>query len=355
MLIRLLMILLTMIGLFVKHRPRAPGMPRVRLVMVTIPGVQFRRKFGALVAALLFSVAVLPGVASAHEIASTGTAAQSSQLGSALVPNLPPGPTTMAMARFTMDPGAKLEDFGVPGPEIIVVESGTITVGVRGETEDEEDIQAMLDLLKRSTPDAAPPATPSGDLFSYTMTAGDRLVVPPDMPQNVRNMGTGPATFVAAAVTPVAPRQQDQPWPPAGVSQRVPTTGTTIQPMSVGYDVSALLGTNAAILSIERMTFASGATYSITDNHTPQVWYIEQGSMQFSGADSEVWYSKPASAWHGETAGTPTPVTGAFLVAGDSVQLDARATLTFSSAGSGPVIATVFSVSTEQPLATPDS
>jgi hypothetical protein len=168
-------------------------------------------------------------------------------------------------------------------------------------------------------------------------------------------MGTGPATFVAAAVTPVAPRQQDQPWPPAGVSQRVPTTGTTIQPMSVGYDVSELLGTNAAILSIERMTFASGATYSITDNHTPQVWYIEQGSMQFSGADSAVWYSKPASAWHGETAGTPTPDTGAFLVAGDSVQLGARATLTFSSAGSGPVIATVCSVSTEQPLATPDS
>jgi len=307
------------------------------------------------VVALLFSAVVLPWHASAFEITSTGSAAETKLIGSALVPNLPPGPTTMAMARFTFDPGAKLEDFEVPGPEIIVVESGTVTIGIRGETEDEEDIQAMLDLLKRATPATQPPATPSGDLFSYTMIAGDRLIVPPDMPHKMQNTGSGPASFLAAAITPVAPQQPDQPWPPAGIGQRIPATGITVQPMSVGYNVSIPLGTNPAIISIARMTFDPGATYSITDNHTPQVWYIEQGSMQFSGADSAVWYSKPASAWHGETAGTPAPDTGAFLVAGDAVQLDAQATLTFASAGSGPVIATVFSVSTEQPLATPDS
>ena len=324
-----------------------------RLVPIVRIGTGQRRRKISVIAVLLIGLALLPGSARATEIASTGVPAIHSPVGSAQVPNLPPGPTSMAMARFTMDPGGKLEDFGVPGPELIVIESGTVTVGVRGETEDEEDIQAMLDLLQRATPVAGPAAQTDGDLFSYVMHAGDRLLVPPDMPQNVRNTGSGPASFLAAAITPVAYGQPELPWPPAGVSQRVPATGVTMQPMSVGYDIPTGLDTSAATMAITQVTFAPGATYTISGNDVPQLWYIEQGSMQFSGSDQAVWFSKPASSWYGVAAATPTPAPSGFLVAGDAVQLQDSASLTFSSAGSGPVVATTFTVTTEQPSATP--
>jgi hypothetical protein len=43
---------------------------------------------------------------------------------------------TLALARVTLDPGTNLPPLEVPGWEIIWQESGTVSVNIRGETED---------------------------------------------------------------------------------------------------------------------------------------------------------------------------------------------------------------------------
>ena len=167
------------------------------------------------------------------------------------------------------------------------------------------------------------------------MHAGDRLLVPPDMPQNVRTRGLDRRAFLPQPLRPSRTASQSC-HGRRQVSVSAFPRRASMQPMSVGYDIPTSLDTSAATMAITQVTFAPGATYTISGNDVPQLWYIEQGSMQFSGSDQAVWFSKPASSWYGVAAATPTPAPSGFLIAGDAVQLQDSASLTFSVRWIGP-------------------
>ena len=109
-------------------------------------------------------------------------------LGSVDVAGLPPAPAVMSMARFTFDPGTRLDGFEVPGPEILVLEAGSLVIDLRGETEDEDDVEGYLDLLIPATPGKDQLSTPIPDVFRYSMLPGDRLLVPADNPHKIETL-----------------------------------------------------------------------------------------------------------------------------------------------------------------------
>jgi mannose-6-phosphate isomerase-like protein (cupin superfamily) len=265
-------------------------------------------------------------------------------LGSADTAGLPPAPAVMAMARFTFDPGTELDNFEVPGPEVLVLESGSLVVDLRGETEDEGDVEEYLALLIPATPGKDQLSTPVPEVFRYAMLPGDRLFVPADNPHKIANTGKTPAVLLAGAVTPLAPARAEQAWPPAGIAQPVPGVGITIQPMSVGYNVEAALLTGDNTLSLERVIFATSRGDQSFTADSPQLWYIEAGSMRVTEILGGATVASPATTWQQPSAGAGKSTTAVFLRPGDALRLDAGSTVTFSSASSEPIAITAMQV-----------
>ena len=74
--------------------------------------------------------------------------------------------------------------------------------------------------------------------------------------------------------------------------------------------------------------------------------------MSVTGSLDLLHTAKPATAWS-ETAATPDATPDTALAAGDAILIPAGATLTITSSGAAPIVATIFSVTSETPIATP--
>jgi hypothetical protein len=250
---------------------------------------------------------------------------------------------TLALARVTLDPGTNLPPLEVPGWEIIWQESGTVSVNIRGETEDEDDVEGMVDLLAPATPDVVQIATPQPDFFNYTLYPGDRLLVPPDTPHSVANAGSGPATYLAAAITPVAPAPATQPWPPAGIGPDMATVGIAIAPMSVGYNVTTSLIPGLSDIRLDRIDMAPHTSRSVGSGSTAELWYIEQGTLRVTGPATAIATSHPATTWHSDDGASPEPPL-LELSAGDAMRIERETAWSAEVVGSAPVTAVVLSV-----------
>jgi quercetin dioxygenase-like cupin family protein len=261
-------------------------------------------------------------------------------LGSVDVAGLPPAPAVMSMARFTFDPGTRLDGFEVPGPEILVLEAGSLVIDLRGETEDEDDVEGYLDLLIPATPGKDQLSTPIPDVFRYSMLPGDRLLVPADSPHKIANTGKTPAVLLAGAITPLAPAKAEQAWPPAGIAQPVPGVGITVQPMSVGYNVQTALLAGDNTLSLERLSFATSQSTQTFTADSAQLWYVEKGSMRVTEIVGGATIASPATTWQEPTTGSTKSAAAVFLRPGDALRLDVGSKIEFSSAGSEPITIT---------------
>jgi hypothetical protein len=250
---------------------------------------------------------------------------------------------TLALARVTLDPGMNLPPLEVPGWEIIWQESGTVSVNIRGETEDDDDVEGMEGLLAPVTPGVVQIATPQPDFFTYTLYPGDRLLVPADTPHSVANAGSAPATYLAAAITPVAPAPAAQPWPPAGIGPDMPLVGITITPMSVGYNITTSLIPGLSDVRLDRIDMAPHTSRSVGSGSTAELWYIEQGTLRVTGPATGIATSHPATTWHGDDSATPEPAL-VELNARNAMRVERETAWSAEVVGSAPVSAIVLSV-----------
>lgn len=110
---------------------------------------------------------------------------------------LPPAPTDVVLARFSLDPGASFSiEEDDPALALAYVESGAFTV----------EMQGPMTVLRAAGEGTPPPeegeTIPAGTEF--TLAAGESAIFPPNVAGSVRNDGTQPAVALLVIVEPAA-------------------------------------------------------------------------------------------------------------------------------------------------------
>ncbi len=106
-----------------------------------------------------------------------------------LADGLPAAPSLVRLLRITLAPGAAVPMHSHPGPEMNVVESGTLTIEVDGEA-----------ILTRAGAAAGPEATPPAAGQAFEMGAGDQITFLEGTPFSLRNEGDEPVVLLSTVV-----------------------------------------------------------------------------------------------------------------------------------------------------------
>jgi quercetin dioxygenase-like cupin family protein len=192
------------------------------------------------------------------------------------------------MARITLGPGVQFLDLAVPGPSLLLVDTGTLTVTMQGETDESEYIDELEGFVQRAAVNGTPvSATGSVEVASFgtfriTLHAGDRVLIPADWPHAMRNDTGAPISVLAVAVTPPEPETGGPLWPPAGAWPPELPNGVTVQSMDAGYRASTALpqATSAEIL-LERVDLQPGASLDVEPG-SPRLLTIVDGSLSLT-------------------------------------------------------------------------
>jgi len=287
---------------------------------------------GLIVFATIASLFV-PNVSRASQSNATPAPSSTVLLAETAVATLPPPPSVVALARLTLAPGAEFSDVSVAGPELIAVESGTLTVTVAGEDEDAEEIAESV--RRGSTPVPEASATPL-DEFTFALAPGDSMSIPGDNGHTMRNLKDAPTVFLTAAVTAQPATGIESAWPP-GSTNPMPD-GLTIEPLDVGYD-NATSTTVPARITLNRVTGVTGDFIPRSQASGPELLVVEEGALEVQVESGQVLKSDAASGQTevvqtDESAATPTVLnvatTGSVLIQPGTIS-------TVRAAGSGPV------------------
>ncbi len=102
---------------------------------------------------------------------------------------LPVAPSLVRLLRITLAPGAGVPMHSHPGPEMNLVEAGTLTVEVEGEA-----------ILTRADAAADVGATPAAVGQAFEMSAGEQITFLRETPFSLRNEGDEPVVLLSAVV-----------------------------------------------------------------------------------------------------------------------------------------------------------
>ena len=105
----------------------------------------------------------------------------------------PVAPAFVRLLRITLEPESSSPLHTHPGPEIFVVERGTVTVQVGGAAE----LTLAGDLPGEGTPAAGDLAPVDSE---FEMTAGDQLIYLPQTPMTFRNAGSEPVSLLTVVL-----------------------------------------------------------------------------------------------------------------------------------------------------------
>jgi mannose-6-phosphate isomerase-like protein (cupin superfamily) len=183
-----------------------------------------------------------------------------------------------SLHRTSFAPGA-VEEFGVAGAtgeglDLFTVESGQITVEAEG---------PMILWRAPVAPDAEPATLPAGS--TVVLNAGDQLFVPAGAPFRRRNDGADPAVVFGFQIT-----QLEVTHYPGEV------TNVRVMPDKV---LNAAPPAPAA-MSLHRLRLRPGTSLSMLDLPGLQMLYVEEGSLDLSGArrlgdlEPESWATIPS-------------------------------------------------------------
>jgi hypothetical protein len=134
----------------------------------------------------------------------------------------------VGLSRLTVDPGAAVPEVVVPGPSVVAVETGRLTVRLDG--------TGRLD--RSSASDATGIDAPTVPGQAVSLSEEDRLTVPTATPYLLRNDGGTPATALLAVLLPPAPTMPtaaDNPW----MGGEVPASLVIFGPAGNGQDRAA--------------------------------------------------------------------------------------------------------------------
>jgi mannose-6-phosphate isomerase-like protein (cupin superfamily) len=195
---------------------------------------------------------------------------------------LPIAPAFVRLLRITLEPGASSPLHTHPGPEFARVESGTLSVTVKGRA-----------LLSRATADVATPAVvvdaPQDEEFR--MRRGDMLTYLPQTQMTFRNAGERPVKVLAGVILPAGHQH------PAGVTYigGAPADDAFkgVTPEILGDGVATVLPTGPSIVTIDRIKLEPGEPIPAFDG--PILLSVVSGILDFTVVGGRVQISRTAN------------------------------------------------------------
>jgi hypothetical protein len=240
----------------------------------------------------------------------------------ALVPTvdtaLPTSPAVIDLARLTYAAQTSGVSHALPGPLLLVVESGALSVHA----------DAAVPLFSAGHPTSA-----ANDLV---LRPGDGLLLPTATAAAFRNNGTVPAVALAAGIIPASPAESKlgrvgpASWPEAW------SPGASVQPLAGGWLIGVAPG--PATIDLRRVSLPSGGTLPLTAPG-PVDLAVETGALTLSARGGLVWQQPP----DGPDV-LIAPASAATLLPGDAALLQDEASVSLRNDGSGPVLALVLTV-----------
>lgn len=196
----------------------------------------------------------------------------------------PVAPAFVRLLRMTLEPEASSPLHTHPGPEIVLVERGTLTVQVGGAAE--------LILADERPGEGTP--TP-GNLApvdsEFEMTAGDQLIYLPQTPMTFRNAGSETVSLLTVVLLPAGHQH------PPGVTyingQPASDAFTGVTPQILGDGVASTMPANGIRVVVDTLAVDEGAPIPAQSNQA--LLSLQQGSLDFTVIGGKVQVSRGAT------------------------------------------------------------
>lgn len=232
---------------------------------------------------------------------------------------MPPAPCGIELARLTYLPDHGGAPQTLPGPWLLIVESGALTVHLEG----------AGTLWRGGT-------LPQAVQSPLVLHAGDGLGLPASVTAHVHNAGTVPAVALAAGafhtVGPAKPPGNGDPvrWDAAW------SPGATVQPLGGGWLMAPPTGPTT--ITLQRLSLAMGAQLSLSPPGAA-ILAVESGALTLRGDQGLLWR---------QTAGGPDawidPAYPATLLPREGVLLQDQPKVTLRNDGSAPLLVVLLTV-----------
>jgi len=190
---------------------------------------------------------------------------------------LPIAPAFMRLVRITLDPGATSPAHTHPGPELGWVESGVVTVTVKGPAS-----------IKQRSSKAKDPFEAIKADDPTTLDKGDQVLYPTGTTISFTNKGTDPADVLALVILPAAADHPDLIDYTDGAPSDDTFTGVASEVL--GDAIMTTLPTGPAQVTIDRISLKAGQ--SLPGSRNPVLFSVESGDCQFTVTDGSVQISR---------------------------------------------------------------
>lgn len=237
----------------------------------------------------LASIAALVAVTLAIPGAPVGAMQENSNQGPLIDVTLdagqyPVAPAFVRLLRIVLEPGASSPLHTHPGPEIALVERGTVTVQVGG--------PAKLVVTGPTPGDGTPSAGELAPFDSeFEMTAGDQLTYLPQTSMTFRNGGSTTASILTVVLLPAGHQH------PPGVTyingQPEQSAFAGVTPQILGDGVASSIPASGIRITVDELRLDTGAP--IPASTTPVMLSLEQGSLDFEVVGGKVQVSRGAT------------------------------------------------------------
>lgn len=196
----------------------------------------------------------------------------------------PIAPAFVRLLRIVLEPGASSPLHTHPGPEIALVERGTVTVQVGG--------PAKLIVAGESAGAGTPTSGALAPFDSeFEMTAGDQLTYLPQTSMTFRNGGSTAASILTVVLLPAGHQH------PPGVTylngQPEAAAFEGVTPQILGDGVASSLPTNGIHLTVDELRLDQGEAIPASSN--PTMLSLEQGTLDFQVIGGKVQISRGAA------------------------------------------------------------
>jgi quercetin dioxygenase-like cupin family protein len=280
--------------------------------------------------ALVIALAICP-LRGGAQVATPSPNPGSEPLINAKILGLPADPAIVALVRFTFAPGAVFPEVGVPGPAVYRVVEGNLNVRFPGEPEEIKEFGVEVTSVASGVVPAV--ATPNADPHILTVSAGEQMIIPADIPHEIRNDSTAQTTFYAAALTALPPPEGGPIWPPAGIGPDTLPSGITAESLDTGYKIVATLPPSPIVLTLDRLTLPPGAALPDQPENALTLFVLEEGAMSLTG-DGEIAVRRGARG----PVEIGTPEANVLLAAGDSALAQPGTSAHARNTGDAPLV-----------------
>lgn len=186
-------------------------------------------------------------------------------LPAAITPDPAPAETTVELARWIFGAGARDVDRVDPGPALLAVEAGTLTVRVDGRA-------SVIRVAGWDTRRSPAPLAPGTDV---TLAPGDQLLLPTGTAHAARNDGAKPAVVFGVVLVP--------PWHGRSLFAE---SGVAVRTLSSGE--ATRLPSAPVVLALGRATLVPGAGLPAHAATGPEVIAVEAGTLELTRTGAQV-------------------------------------------------------------------